>query len=192
MLQSVKHKDLTPGILDLCSILGVEIDVDVIRDRHAIYEIMGVGDKSISLESDFPNIAAEWDYESNYPLTPRMVTPKSGKKVSWICAKGHRYEARIDHRTVMGTGCTICSGKKIVVGLNDFASQEPELVREWNYYKNTKGPEQYTVGYGKNVWWICSKGHEWEATIHNRVKNGSRCPFCAGQKAIPGKQMLRR
>ena len=186
MLRSVKHKDLSQGIIELCALLNISIDIDVIRDRLSIYEIMGIGEKTISLASEFPSISAEWDYVQNYPLTPEKVTPKSGKTVWWICPQGHNYTARIDHRTGMGTGCTVCTGKRILVGINDFASQEPKLAREWNYRKNSKGPEQYTVGYGKNIWWVCSRGHEWEATIHNRVKHKSGCPFCAGQKAIPG------
>lgn len=75
--------------------------------------------------------------------------------------------------------------KKIIIGINDFASQHPELLHEWDYSQNEKGPEQFTSGSSVNVAWICEKGHRWHASILNRIK-GSGCPFCAGQRAIPG------
>ena len=36
----------------------------------------------------------------------------------------------------------------------------------------------------KRVWWICDKGHEWQAIISNRTgKNKTGCPYCSGRKA---------
>ena len=35
------------------------------------------------------------------------------------------------------------------------------------------------------VWWICEKGHEWEALISTR-SNGSQCPYCSGIEMLPG------
>jgi len=32
----------------------------------------------------------------------------------------------------------------------------------------------------KKVWWICSKGHEWKASVATRNK-GTGCPYCTGQ-----------
>ena len=32
----------------------------------------------------------------------------------------------------------------------------------------------------KKVWWLCKKGHEWEARINNRSK-GSGCLYCSGR-----------
>jgi len=37
----------------------------------------------------------------------------------------------------------------------------------------------------KKVWWLCEKGHEWQAVINSR-RNGVGCPFCAGKQAIEG------
>ena len=33
----------------------------------------------------------------------------------------------------------------------------------------------------QKVWWKCSKGHEWQATIANRNK-GSGCPICTSEQ----------
>jgi len=40
-------------------------------------------------------------------------------------------------------------------------------------------PEGVVAGSNKKVWWLCDKGHEWCATIHNRSA-GSGCPHCSG------------
>jgi len=37
----------------------------------------------------------------------------------------------------------------------------------------------------KKVWWICDKGHEWDATIYNR-NNEHGCPYCTNQRILKG------
>jgi hypothetical protein len=75
--------------------------------------------------------------------------------------------------------------KKALPGYNDLASQHPDLLKEWDYTKNTLAPTDCTSGSSKKVWWICSDGHEWEAAISSRAK-GSGCPYCSGLKVIHG------
>lgn len=70
-------------------------------------------------------------------------------------------------------------------GYNDLESQNPTLAKEWDYDRNTSSPSDVTVASGKKVWWRCSKGHEWEATISKR-SNGRGCPYCSGQKVLKG------
>ena len=61
-----------------------------------------------------------------------------------------------------------------------------ELMAEWNWEQNTESdPNQLTYGSHKKVWWKCSKGHAWQATIHDR-NSGRGCPFCAGKKILKG------
>ena len=67
------------------------------------------------------------------------------------------------------------------------ATIKPNIAEEWNYEKNGDStPSDFTVGSSKKVWWKCINGHEWESIIVNRTKHGRGCPFCAGQRAIPG------
>ncbi len=64
-------------------------------------------------------------------------------------------------------------------------STYPHLVKEWHPEKNGKlTPEKVTPRSGKKVWWICPKGHSYEATVNNRTGNSSGCPYCAGQKTL--------
>lgn len=61
-------------------------------------------------------------------------------------------------------------------GKISLAEKCPELVKEWDYDKNDKGPEEYGYGSDKKVWWICKYGHNHEMRISSRVKRG--CPIC--------------
>lgn len=64
------------------------------------------------LETLEPKLAAQWHPELNQPLTPRMVTVGSSKKVWWQCADGHVWKAVIYSRTGdKKCGCPICSGR---------------------------------------------------------------------------------
>jgi hypothetical protein len=57
----------------------------------------------------------------------------------------------------------------------------PKLSREWNSTINgSLTPRDVAPNSHKKVWWICSKGHEWQALISNRNR-GRGCPYCAGQ-----------
>ena len=79
--------------------------------------------------------------------------------------------------------------------MNEFVSLETwcnkngksDLLNEWDYPSNQPiTPQTVAAGSGKKVHWACKNGHKWEATISNRVKKGSGCPYCAGVKAISG------
>ena len=60
---------------------------------------------------------------------------------------------------------------------NNLLVKHPELAKQWHPTKNGKlKPYDVTPGSGKKVWWICEKGHEWEAVIANRTGDGRGCP----------------
>mgnify|MGYP002234345892 CR=1 FL=1 len=103
-------------------------------------------------------------------FTPDLVMPYSNIKVSWICEKGHKYEATIGNRTVNDHGCPFCSGSKLLIGYNDFETWcknngREDLLKEWNYEKNEILPTEVTFGSGKYVWWKCNKNHEWRTQV---------------------------
>ena len=117
-LDSVKVKSLEPAIAAVLKAItklakaDFHVDVNIERDRIAIYNQMDLSIKKGSLASTHPDIAAEWDYEHNGSLTPDTVTYGSGKKVWWICPEcGMSYEAKINHRT-NGHGHTVCAHRK--------------------------------------------------------------------------------
>ena len=134
----------------------------------------------------FPELSREWHPIKNGDLKFCDMTPSSGRKVWWICDKGHEWEARISDRT-RNHGCPYCSGRKALSGINDLQTLFPVIAAEWNYQRNQGiAPDCVTAKSKKKVWWMCSKGHEWESTIKNRTLHESTCPYCAGIIAIPG------
>ena len=145
------------------------------------YVIKGVTD----LQTINPILAKEWDYDKNSGLRPVDVSPQSDISVWWKCSKGHEWKTTISHR-YNGRGCPYCAGRKVLKGYNDLATINPSLKSEWDYGKNGDlKPEQITANSNKKVWWICGKGHEWEAKIQNR-NNGRGCPYCASRKVLQG------
>lgn len=127
-----------------------------------------------------PEIIKDWDYEKNKTITPFEVTEHSNKKVWWKCSKcGYEWQSTITTKTRSDSVCGVCSNRVVVTGMNDLATQHPELLSEWSS-KNTIDPRRITSGSGKRVWWECSKcGCEWRSDVYNRVYNGSGCPDCA-------------
>ena len=123
-----------------------------------------------------PGLAKEWHPSRNGDLNPRNVTPGSGKKVWWICADGHEWEARIYSRN-RGSGCPFCN-RPTQSDIGDTLITNTDLVKEWHLTKNSGlNLRQLPPGFNKKVWWICAEGHEWEATVKSRMK-GNDCPVC--------------
>jgi very-short-patch-repair endonuclease len=60
-------------------------------------------------------------------------------------------------------------------------SSNSELVKEIHPTKNILDISKLKCKSNKKLWWLCSKGHEWEAIIANRNK-GNGCPFCSNCK----------
>lgn len=137
-----------------------------------------------------PNISAEWHYERNYPLRPESFHPKSGTKVWWVCFKGHEWETSIALRVSQDQGCPFCSG---VRASEDYSLRvsEPTVSCEWHPTLNGElTPEAVTPRSSKIVWWRCANGHEWRASINNRVRRRASCPYCAGKLATPERNLL--
>jgi hypothetical protein len=148
-----------------------------------------------------PSIAKEWHPTKNGNLTLKDVTLHSNRKVWWLCSKDHVWSATINER-IHGNDCPYCSEKvkdeNITQEINQSSSEEippatneslvqesavcaekkvdiendqqlnPSLVKEWHPTKNEK----------LKVWWLCSNGHEWLATVSERI-HGNGCPHCA-------------
>lgn len=123
-------------------------------------------------------LVKEWDYERNGDTRPENVTPFSNKSVSWRCSTcGHVWSAKICNRS-NGRGCPCCSNQVVVAGKNDLATTHPALASEWHPSKNgSLTPRGVTYGCTKKVWWLCPKGHEYQATVSHR-SNGTNCPKC--------------
>ena len=164
------------------------------------------GKKCLPGENDLltlrPDIAAEWNYEKNGDLTPDQITSKSNKKVWWKCSIcGTEWLSSVSN--MRQPHCKRCShkllGKKLTAQYaqksrvrsvsrdNSLATLYPDVAKQWNWERNTDlSPDRIAGKSGKKVWWRCEKGHEWESSILNRVKDNLGCPYCSNQKVLAG------
>ena len=144
--------------------------------------VAGVND----LATARPDLAEEWHPTKNGTVTPRMVAPATNKKYWWLGKCGHEWEANVNHRNLRNQGCPYCTGRVVLEGYNDLLTTNPELCKEWNYEKNINiQPNMVGKGTHQKVWWKCSEGHEWEASIAHRA-NGKNCPICINKQIVLG------
>ena len=135
------------------------------------------------LASNWPELAAQWDQESNGSLRPDQVTTFCNQRVWWQCEKGHRWQAAINARATSGSGCPYCTGKRVLKGFNDLETLKPRIAAEWHPTLNGPlSPDMVTSGSAKRVWWQCAYGHVWRAIIYSRTgRRQCGCPVCAGK-----------
>ena len=136
-----------------------------------------------SLAEVHPELVLEWS-EKNLPLTPEDITFGSNKKVWWKGACGHEWQTSVKARS-NGEKCPICSGARVIAGINDLATLEPLLEKQWSEKNKIKSTE-VSIGSHKKVIWRCEKGHEWEAAVKSRTINKTGCPYCSHNKVLAG------
>ena len=128
-----------------------------------------------------PELASEWHPSKNGNLKPEDITRGAGISIWWQCALGHEWIATPNKRTSSGTACPYCSNKKVLRGFNDLATTNPRLAKEWHPTQNGDlTPYDIVEGSARKIWWLCDKGHVWQATPYNRIKNRN-CPICSKQ-----------
>lgn len=72
--------------------------------------------------------------------------------------------------------------------LYDYCAERNKLalLAQWHPVKNGPlTPRQVSYGSRQKIWWLCPKGHEWQAAVYTRTK-GSGCPYCSGKTALSG------
>jgi len=121
-----KNRDLTPYMVSSHSHLKIWWQCEKGHEWQAVVHNISkgkdcpycVGQKASvenSLKFLFPDIARQWCYRRNN-LTPDLVTKSSGRKVWWVCDKGHEWDEVIKNRVKQKTGCPYCSGRRSLSG----------------------------------------------------------------------------
>jgi hypothetical protein len=133
-----------------------------------------------------PEVASEWHPTKNGDAYPRNFSLGSGKKVWWLCGRGHEWESKISQRTGRGSGCPFCSGLYCWPGYNDLKTVDLELAQEFHPTRNLPlTPSTVVARTSKKLWWICPKGHEYKSTGGQRI-NGQGCPACGHREVNAG------
>lgn len=118
-----------------------------------------------------------------------LYSAGSHEVVSWLCDKGHIFEAPIARVASKGIQCPYCAHKKPIVGENDLGSMFPDIAKELvDKTLSTK----FTAFSNKKVDWKCSVcGQIWKASVNSRTgKSHSGCPYCSGNRRTIGKNDL--
>ena len=129
-----------------------------------------------SLAEVHPELVSEWS-EKNIPLTPDDITFGSNKKVWWRGACGHEWQTSVKARS-NGEKCPICSGARVIAGINDLATTDSQLLSEWDYEQNKLKPTQVSRTSAKRAWWKCRHGHSWSMKINERTILNKGCRIC--------------
>ena len=137
-----------------------------------------------SITNIHPDLACEWS-DRNLPLKADDVTFGSNKLYWWKGACGHEWQASAKSRSA-GEKCPICSGARVIDGINDLQTLKPEIAAEWSDKNFPMLPIMVSVGSHKKVMWRCAKGHEWTASVKSRTINGTGCPYCSHNAVLAG------
>lgn len=74
--------------------------------------------------------------------------------------------------------------------LYDFCMENKDkkhLINEFD--TNANGITSKEIGSGdskRKTHWKCDKGHKWQETVFNRIRNNTPCPYCSGRRVVPG------
>lgn len=136
-----------------------------------------------SLYNMRPHLVSEWS-EKNHPITPKDISYGSNEKVWWKGKCGHEWQASVKARS-QGEKCPICSGARVVSGINDLATKYPNIAAEWSPKNLPLEPNMISPGSHKKYIWVDKLGHEWIASVKSRVQ-GSGCPYCSHNIVLPG------
>ena len=152
-----------------------------------------------SLLSEFPDLAAEFDYELNNGLRPEALHPGTNRRVFWHCSVcDHQWETAVNARTTgRRTGCPSCKGRNHAQRRRtpkpgqSLAEQYPHLAAEWDYRKNPAAPDSYRPFSFDEAWWLCpDKNHSYKSVIASRSHAGNGCPICDGKQVLAGETDL--
>lgn len=146
------------------------LTIDPLKDSVAIYEQMNLQDIENSLGTKHSHIISYWDNEKNGNLSPFKVKESNESIVAWKCEHGHAWDESIRNVAVRQYVCTTC---------NSFGHNYTELLKRWDYAKNTIDPYEITPGSKVSAFWLCdeNQNHSYERVIHAEIKSKG-CPYC--------------
>lgn len=149
--------------------------------------------KSGSLESNYPELLLEWDYDKN-TIKPSELTPKSNVKVYWKCSKCNNHYPMSVGLKVNGCSCPNCKSLRrtetLIKKNGSLYDKMPELEKEWDIENNIVSIKEVTPNCNKKYSWICKNcGHHWLASPATRLK-GHGCPSCSGRVATKDNNLL--
>lgn len=151
--------------------------------------------KTLADSSEY--LVREWHPVKNLPLTPFDVLRSDVRPIHWQCQTcGHEFINSVKNRYYRQSKCPCCLARQRRQPLKmknveqSLGYLNPFLMREWHPTRNgdANAFELYPKS-GIRVWWQCSDlncQHAWQATVRQRVSQGSGCPACAKRRRSVG------
>lgn len=121
-------------------------------------------------------------------VSANEVIVSSAKKYKWICPTyGLVFEDEVRAR-VKHILSPFEMGTKVIPGVNDLATQNPDLSAQWDFERNKTLPSETFPYSNKKVFWRCPVTNKsWESAPSTRQKsNDLLSPFVKNLKVIPG------
>ena len=154
------------------------------------------------LLKDRPELMKDYDHDTNNKngVDLNSLTLGSTQIVSFLCPdRRHPAESRPVAGQVAGTGCAQCARERItelkqlpVLGVNDLASQWPDVAKDFMADRNGKTAQEVTEHSSKEYFWKPSCGIEghvpYVAVVEKRIRAEKRwlaqgrtnyCPHCS-------------
>lgn len=168
----IRIDDMAPEIVDIQKIRHLYFDYLFYKPNY----FYNVGDVINNVE-----ILEQLYIESEYKNQHRKT-----KHYKCKCLKDG-YEYIILERDFQKCkGCPVCAGKRVLIGCNDLATTNPEIIK---FLLDKEDGHRYTKGSQKSIWIICPYcGYKKSMKVEELVYNGGLlCPKCSDGLSYPNK-----
>lgn len=141
-----------------------------------------------SLEDNYPELVAYWDFEKNKlnPVQgkwlPSQFLSGSNEEVFWKCKYcNYGWKKSILRRIAEKHLCPNCYETKqslLKIGEEPITKTHPHLLRMWSE-ENTISPDKISAHDStNNIKWVCPKGHKWKKDLSYMTHTTDKCPIC--------------
>lgn len=159
-----------------------KLNIDLTADEREVSKEFYNHLRENSLGEKYPELAKEFDIKKNGGLNPYYIPFASNISYWWYCEKcDTSWEQTPNARTQKGYAhkCPYCNNERVKKGFNDIKTTHPNVLKDWDYRKNKKSPEEFMAGSHTKVWWECHNcGNEWDTEIRYRCLRHTKCPVC--------------
>ena len=130
------------------------------------------------LVTTHPSLAYEFDTLKNGKLKPTELSAGSNRKIWWSGNCGHSWQAPVARRA-KGSGCPICAGQIIVVGVNDLETTHPHIAKYFSTKNFPLTSNSVHAGTPRKAWFRCDFEHEYEMAVNSKTRTNLGCPVCS-------------
>ncbi len=134
------------------------------------------------LISKRPELAAEWDFTANLPLSPTTIAWNADRSVFWICKEDseHRWRSNLRARAARGERCPFCEAKDLPLS-ESLDTHSPAISKLWDAAaKSNYGLSPRTIRASSTVviTWYCPRGHRDLLSVQTKLEIGEKCRVC--------------